>query len=240
MVFVAVLLASGMAWAGEEEKPLSNAEVIKLTKASLGDAVILALVKSAKEVKFDLRTEELIRLTEAGVSKSVLAAMIERAGQRGAAAEAAGPKIVLRAAGVESELAPVDGDVKTIVAPFVGMRRFVVFAEVASKVRTRDRRPSLLAAIDKDPRKGWWYVKLDQDKDKEDMNRSLDAESPGMWGGTMSSAPDDDYKINCDVVEERPGLWRFTPRKDLKPGEYGLYFGKGETISTLYDFGVDK
>jgi hypothetical protein len=26
-------------------------------------------------------------------------------------------------------------------------------------------------------------VKLEQDTDKEDMNRAIDVESPGMWGG---------------------------------------------------------
>jgi hypothetical protein len=56
----------------------------------------------------------------------------------------------------------------------------------------------------------------------------------------MSSAPDDDSMVKCDITEQKPGLWRFTPVKDLKPGEYGIYIGKGEQTASLYDFGVDK
>jgi hypothetical protein len=95
-------------------------------------------------------------------------------------------------------------------------------------------------ATDKDPGQIYWLVKVDQDKDKEDMNRSIDVESPGMWGGNMSSAPDGDFRIKCDKTEEKPGLWRYTPLKDLKPGEYGVYTGKGEQSGELFDFGVDK
>jgi len=239
-VMVVILMAAGAAWAVGDEKPLRNADVIQLTKAGLGDAVIIAKINSVRDVEFDLATDELVRLREAGVSKDVITAMIGRTGQATSSAEPTGPKVVLFASGSQTDLTPVDGDVKTIVAPFVGMRRFVVFSEVAAKVRTKDRRPSLLLASDRDPRKGWWLVKLDQDKDPEDMDRSIDVESPGMWGGVLSSSPDEDSVVNHDVVEEKPGLWRFTPRKDLKPGEYGLYVGKGERASTLYDFGIDK
>jgi len=56
----------------------------------------------------------------------------------------------------------------------------------------------------------------------------------------MSSAPDDDMQIKCDIKEEGAGMWRFTPVKDLKPGEYGVYVGKGEMTGILFDFGIDK
>jgi hypothetical protein len=136
-------------------------------------------------------------------------------------------------------LTMVDGEVSTIVAPFVGMKRFVTIPEIAATVRTKDRKPSVTLATDKDPHKIYWVVKLDQDKDKEDMNRSMDVESPGMWGGVMSSAPDDDFMIKCDITQQA-GVWKFTPVKDLKPGEYGLYVGKGEQTAGIYAFGVDK
>ena len=138
------------------------------------------------------------------------------------------------------ELKSIEGDVKTIVAPFVGWKRFIVFEEVAAKVRTKDRRPSVTIASAKDPGQTYWLVKLDPDTDAEDMNRGIDVESPGMWGGSMSSAPDDDFRIKCEKAEEKAGLWRLTPIKDLKPGEYGVYIGKGEQSGVVYDFGVDK
>jgi len=120
------------------------------------------------------------------------------------------------------------------------MRRFIIFSDLEAATRTKDHRPSVVIASDKDPRKTFWFVKVDQDKDADDMNRSIDVESPGMWGGVMSSAPDDDMQIKCEIKEDGPGMWRFTPLKDLKPGEYGVYVGKGEMSGILYDFGIDK
>jgi hypothetical protein len=249
LALAAVVVAAGSVWGGDTEKPLDNAEIVKLTKLDMGDEVILAKIKSASSVHFATTTDDLVKLKESGVSKAVIAAMLDRSSP--APAQAAAPShapaathasaaVSLQSKDGTVALKMVDGDVKTIVAPFVGMRRFIEFAEIAAPVRTKDRRPSVTLAVDKDPRKTYWMVKLDQDKDEEDMNRSIDVESPGMWGGVMSSAPDDDSMVKCETVEEKPGLWRYTPMKDLKPGEYGIYVGKGEQSASLFDFGVDK
>ena len=247
IVLAATLLATSAVWAPENEKPLDNAEIVKLTKLDMGDAVIIAKIKSAAVVQFATGTDDLVKLKEAGVTKAVIAAMLDRssaatpkpAASSGAAVGTA-LSVTLRATDGAVGLKAKDGDVKTIIAPFVGMKRFIIFDEVAATVRTKDRKPSVTIATDKDPHKTYWMVKLDEDKDEDDMNRSLDVDSPGMWGGSMSSAPDDDSRVKCDIAEEKPGLWRFTPVKDLKPGEYGIYIGNGEQAATLYDFGVDK
>jgi hypothetical protein len=248
IVMLAACVVAGTAWAGDAEKPLDNAEIIKLSKLEMGDSVIIAKIKSAPAVNFATGTDDLVKLKEAGVSKSVIAALLDRSapaaparsGGGGNGTQGSGGAVTLVAKDKTVALESSDGDVKTIVAPFVGMRRFIIFPEVEAGVRTTDRKPSVTVASDKDPRKFYWMVKVDQDKDPEDMNRSIDVESPGMWGGVMSSAPDDDTLIKCDIQEEKPGVWRFTPLKELKPGEYGLYLGKGEMTASLYDFGVDK
>ena len=245
IILAATFLVAGPVWAAENDKPLDNAEIVKLTKLDMGNAVILAKIKSAANVQFATGTDDLVKLKEAGVSKEVMAAMLDRSSP--AKPETPTPSGAASAASVTLQskdgavgLKMIEGDVKTIVAPFVGMRRFINFAEIAATVRTKDRKPSVTIATDKDPHKTYWMVKLDQDKDPEDMNRSIDVESPGMWGGVMSSAPDDDSLVKCDITEEKQGLWRFTPVKELKPGEYGIYIGKGEQTASLYDFGVDK
>lgn len=252
----AIFVAVGIAWAAEGEKPLDNAEIVKLTKADLGDDVIIAKIKSASSVEFATGTDDLVKLKQSGVSKAVIAAMLDRAS--GGAAHAAAPApaaaggggggsagnaaVTLVSKDGTAALKSIDGDVKTIVAPFVGMKRFIIFQEEKATVRTKDHKPSVTIATDKDPRKTYWMVKLDPDHDKEKgaTNRSMDVESPGMWGGVMSSAPDSDNLIRCDEQEEKPGLWRYTPTKDLKPGEYGVYVGKGEMTGIVFDFGVDK
>ena len=241
----AAVLAAGAAWAGQE-KPLDNAEIIKLQKADMGDVVIIAKIKSAPSVQFATGTDDLVKLKQAGVGKDVIAAMLDRAssgaassgGSGGTTAALASVTLVTTAGAVP--LKSVEGDVKTIVAPFVGVRRFINFENVAATTRTKDTRPSITVAIDKDPRKLYWFVKLDQDKDKDEMNRSMDVESPGLFGGVLTSAPDSDSQVKTDVIQERPGVWKITPTRALRPGEYGVYVGKSEGAAYLFDFGVDK
>lgn len=248
MLFVALaatILTAGV-WAADAAKPLDNAEIVKLTKADLGDSVIIAKINGAASVKFATETDDLVKLKEAGVSKAVIAAMLERSSAAppkappAAAGGGAAASVSLVTTDGTVPLTMVDGEVRTIVAPFVGMKRFVNIPEIAATVRTKDRKPSVTLATEKDPHKIYWVVKLDQDKDKEDMNRSMDVESPGMWGGVMSSAPDDDFMVKCDITQQQAGVWKFTPVKDLKPGEYGLYVGKGEQTAGIYAFGIDK
>ena len=256
VALAAAIVSAGAVWAAEGEKPLDNAEIIKLTKLDMGDDVIIAKIKGANSVQFATTTDDLVKLKSAGVSKAVMAAMVDRtnagaapahaASGAAAAASSAGAMgaaaaITLVAKDGTVTLKPIEGEVKTIVAPFVGFKRFIVFDELAAKVRTKDHKPSITIASDKDPSQGgYWLVKLDQDKDPEDQNRGMDVESPGMWGGSLSSAPDNDFRIKCEKATEKPGVWRFTPIKDLKPGEYGVYVGKGELTGIVYDFGVDK
>jgi hypothetical protein len=251
MGLLVCLAALGAVRAAEAEKPLDNNEIIKLTKADMGDSVIIAKIKAATSVNFATSTDDLVKLKQAGVTKPVIAAMLEKttppaapppaaaAGRPSSGGSDVGATITLHAKDNTAALLPIDGDVKQIVAPFVGFKRFIIFDEVESKIRTKDHKPSVTVASDRD-KKSIWFVKVDQDKDAEDMNRSLDVESPGMWGGVMSSAPDGDMIVKCDVQEEKPGVFRLTPLKDLKPGEYGIYLGKGEAIGTLFDFGIDK
>ncbi len=238
--------------AADAEKPLDNSDIVKLTQLKLGDAVIKAKIKEAPAVHFATGTDDLIKLKQAGVSEGVITAMIERQAPAAPAAAAApahsgtadpvaGATVTLVAKDKSVPLKSIDGEVKTIVAPFVGMKRFIIFPEPTSGVRITDHKPSVTIATDKDPRKTFWFVKLDPDKEHgKVVQRSMDVESPGMWGGVMSSAPDGDDRVACDEVEDKPGLWRLTPAKDLKPGEYGIYVGKGEMTGIVYDFGVDK
>jgi hypothetical protein len=243
----AAVLAAGAAWAGQD-KPLDNAEIIKLQKADMGDVVIIAKIRSAPSVNFATGTDDLVKLKQAGVGKDVIAAMLDRANSGGGAASSGGSgaataalaNVTLVTTTGAVPLKSIEGDVKTIVAPFVGVRRFVEFDKIEATTRTKDTRPSVTVAIDKDPRKVYWFVKLDQDKDKDDMNRSMDVESHGLFGGVLTSAPDSDSQVKTDVVQERPGVWKLTPTRALRPGEYGVYVGKSEGAAYLFDFGVDK
>jgi hypothetical protein len=239
IVLSAILVFAVTAWAVEEEKPLDNAQIIKMTKADLGDSVIIAKINAAKEVSFDLSTDELVNLKSAGVSKDVITAMLDRVANSNAVAPSSGPKVVLSTTAGEISLKPLYGDVRQIVAPWVGTKRFVVFQGVSAPVKTQDRRPSIVFTSERNPEDVFWLVKLDQDDDEDAMDRSIDVQSPGAWGGVLSSAPEDDFIVDCEMAEEKTGLWRYTPEKNLKPGEYALYTFKGEGSVTIFDFSVE-
>lgn len=252
ILLVVMLFTAGLVGAAEEQA-LRNADIIKLTKIAMGDEVIIAKIKTVREVNFDTSTDDLVKLKESGVSKPVIAAMLERSMSAGAvsgsplAKGAVTPKVLLVVKEGTFDIKPIAGDFQTVFA-FVTFKRFVQFSGVASLKRIKDHAPAILLNFERDPNKIWWLVKLKPWDDKGG-SRILDLQSPGMFGGAMSSGPDESCNVQYSATEEKPGLWRITPNGELVPGEYGLFRLEGEnstglassgTISTLYDFGVDK
>ena len=55
---------------------VNNADVVKMTKAGLDEATVVAAVRGANPAEFDTSTDALIKLKEAGVSQTVIQAMI--------------------------------------------------------------------------------------------------------------------------------------------------------------------
>ena len=235
------LMWIGSSWAGVQEKPLDNAEIIKLAKLEMGDAVIIAKIKSAKEVKFDTSTDDLVKLKEAGVSQAVIAAMLERLAAPAAGAVAsADPKVQLKTKAGTIDLKAIYGLRKTQAAPF-SVVTWVQFSDLAAKTRIQDPRPSVLIESDKDPRGAWFWVQLTKNNKKNDIYRYFDLQGGGGFASaTFSGEPEKGSVINFELAQEGPNLWRLTPVKDLKPGEYGLFLGRREGEGILYDFGVDR
>jgi len=60
------------------EQALTNADVIALVKAGLGDQVVLAKIKQAEQVAFDVSPGGLVSLKNEGVSPAIIQAMMER------------------------------------------------------------------------------------------------------------------------------------------------------------------
>jgi hypothetical protein len=57
---------------------VNNGDVVKMTKAGLDEATVVAAVRGANPADFDTSTDALIKLKEAGVSQSVIQEMIAR------------------------------------------------------------------------------------------------------------------------------------------------------------------
>jgi hypothetical protein len=239
LVAVAFVLALPLSLrAAESASALTNADIVKMSKANLGDELIIAKVQQAQKVDFKLETDDIIALKSAGVHQPVISAMLARTtdstASSGSSDDGDFPAVSLSGASGAHSLKALEGDHKQFAAPFVGLKHFMEFPGEASATRIKDRKPVLELRLGKNPAKTYWLVRLDPDD--EDPTRGLDLESIGMWGGSMSSEPDEDFIISTTMTEAGGGVWKFTPKSDLKPGEYGLYAEKG----FVYDFGVDK
>jgi len=62
------------------EPPLTNKDIIDLSKSGLGDAVVIAKLKQAPQVAFELGPKDLQKLKNNKISNGVIAAMLERTG----------------------------------------------------------------------------------------------------------------------------------------------------------------
>src|SRR4029077_13201968 len=70
---------------------VTNADVIKLVRAGLGEALIIQTIDQAAEAKFDTSPDALIQLKMAGVSDAVISAMVTAKSKAAAPSTAAIP-----------------------------------------------------------------------------------------------------------------------------------------------------
>jgi hypothetical protein len=233
---------------------LTNDDVIKMTAMGFEDDVIQAKISQAPTVRFLVEVDDLAKLKNAGVTQPVIAAMIKRGTATAAptqaqdhAAElsnsvvvgAQGPQFseiglvrLVTADRGELELRSVAGNMSTTYA-FVTFLMHCNYPGLKADVRTKDRRPSLLIRSGKSP-SGRLYL-ASAEIDKDDNVRSIKMANMKMFGAKNLGAPDSDNQISYETVQEGPDTWRITPKKELRPGEYGLWMPTME----IYDFGID-
>ncbi len=265
LAMVAVFV-SPAALLAQETKPLTNDDVVKLSKAGLGDDVVIAKINQAPQVDFKLDTDSLIALNQQGVSKAVIEAMLRKATAPAAAGSPQAPptstgpfgapggapasasfqtqdeeEVILRTADKTFKLQSVQGDLSTVYA-FAVYLLFLDFPGLQADVRIADRRPTIVVRSKKSPRGRVFLVRAKQDKD--DNVRSVKVGKAGLFGAKSWNSPDSDWVVACDVKDLGNGTWELVPKGDLTPGEYGVLFRGGITgtlgqAAELYDFGVD-
>jgi hypothetical protein len=226
------------------EPPLSNSDVIKLSKLQLGDEVILAKIKQAKSVAFDLTTDGLIQLKQAAVSGKVISAMLDRSTAKppalnpgassGSAANDGDGQVRLVVGDQEMSLPSNRGDLSaTGMWPVVFT--FLDYPGRSARARIQNVRPTLLVRSEHDP-KGYYYLARLDVNDEEDNNRSLKIEQKASgFSATTRVVPAGRWHVEYDASETTPGVWSITPTRDLQPGEYGVVVPGG----ILYEFGID-
>lgn len=223
----------------QEEAPLSNADVITLSKLKLGDAIVMAKINQANTVNFSMDTDSLIKLKENGVSSEVIAAMLKRS-TTPKSAPPNFPPMQFRAEIPMNVGLSVNGSDMSLQAT-IGQDRFFgfmgygvihsVFLGAKSRDRTKETQPSVTFKLDYSPVDRAYLVKLEESQ-KEDYRSFKNTRR--KTGDGVTVGPPDDNIIPCTATETSQGLWKLTPVAKLQPGEYGLYFK-----SRLWAFGVD-
>jgi hypothetical protein len=229
-----------------EEAALSNKDVVKLVKLELGDDVVIAKIKQATAVAFDLTTDGLVQLKQSGVSARVISAMLEKTTPPAAPpmmptlGTAAPPQFMggddvrIVIDDKEVRLPANRGDLSTTgMWPVVFV--FLDYPGLHARTRIKTLRPTLVIQSEHDP-KGYYYLgKLDVN-DEEDNNRSLKIEQKASgFTATTRVIPAGRWYVDYESSEKTPGVWHITPKRDLQTGEYGVVVPGG----VLYEFGVD-
>ena len=224
------------------EKPLTNADVITLSKLGLGDEAVAAKIRQAQEVDFQLETKDLAKLKAAGVSGKAIAAMLDRSSGGGGAIVTPGGVVVGSPSSAvklisSNRLIPLKSLIGEESATFayVTTLNWLNFPQPRAEVRTKDKNPAFLVSTDKDPRSRYYIVRLDMND--KDGDRSLKMGGGGMFARKAGTAPDSDWYFPFDAVEEKRGSWKLTLKAPLStPGEYGVFM---VAERQLFDFGID-
>ena len=240
MLLLFLVLATAQQAAAE--KPLTNDDIIQLSNLALGDDLIIAKIKQAKNVAFHLDTESLITLSKQGVGKDVIAAMLKRSTPSSTGAHTSAPK--------EAKVTLVTNDGKTKLKSLLGTERiespfwagkskmiFLDFAGVKAGVRTTDKHPKLIVHESENPTGRYYWVRLAIDKKRSRRPIHFGTVFEGKMSQRKSYGKPENKKliVKFSFEEIQPGFYQFSIDKDLKPGEYGLLTNSGE----LFEFGVD-
>ena len=227
-------------------KPMTNEDVVLLTKLGLGDDLVIAKIQAAPAADFKTDLPDLEILKNEGVSPGVITAMVKRqaaaSSSPGAATDASADIAVTLWTKDKGEipLSPIAGTVSSTYA-FVTVLVHTNFPGLRSEVRTVDRRPTMTVKSAKSPT-GRVYLVV-AEVDRGDNERSVKVGNMGVFKAKGLNAPDKSNRVECDVTPEGTGVWRLTPKNDLKPGEYGIW-SVGQTVGNagggeLFDFGID-
>jgi len=240
---------------------MTNADVVKLVKAGIGDDVVISAIRGAKERKFALGADALVQLKTDGVSDRIIGVMLDPTAAPAAAAAAspapapapntppppptgsigvttAAPSAVAEVSLVASTgthpVSPEGGDISQSYA-VIKMVVWANFRGLKSDVRTTDKRPSILVKVN-DTRFDSRFMVVKTEPDEDDNVRSVRIKS-GVYTVSTAFAPDSDWIIATKATQESPGVWRMTLSKDLGRGEYGLLDAQNRY---LYGFAVDR
>ena len=270
LIAVCLLLSSIAAVAAA----MTNEDVIKMVGAKVDQGVIMTAVRNS-ESKFDMSSDGLIALSKAGVPSELIDLMIQRAsGHAQAGNPPAQPAAPASTAAVSndnrqspSEVLLLDGSrtvsmryitpqVRTAARAFGlgGMATYSVLSGSSAATRIQNSRPSFLVSVPEQAQPESYVTIANFAVRRNDTREVL------IGGGYMSysSGITRDRVVPCsaekipDQSRAQKGfiLYKVTPKRDLKPGEYAVILYTGEMAqmvsawfsgsgNSYFDFGVD-
>ena len=221
-----------------------------LSKAGLGDTVVIAKIKQAPRVAFDLEPKDLQKLKNSKISKGVIAAMLDRSGGgvasgSGAAAAArpgsfsASGKVWVQNGSQFTEVARVTGYAEASIGQAFKQAFLMSFsnkmAVIARGTKARLRLNTAPTVI---------YTRLNPSDIgvvrftvQEADNRRF------VWvvsrvGSNLGEFYPEEDNITFDDEPGTDGVYKLTLKKPMPPGEYGLIGPGGSTGYEVYDFGI--
>jgi hypothetical protein len=232
---------------------MTNADVVRMVKAGLGEDLVISAIRGTKNRKFTLTADGLIQLKSDGVSDRVIAVMLNpdavpppaaappaspapapAAPATSAAAPASQTEVSLIASDGTKPIASENGETSQSYA-VIKMVVWANFRGLTSDVKTRDKRPTIQIKVNESKFDSRFYL-VKAELDKDDNQRSVRMKS-GVYTFSTAFNPDDGWVIPTKPVQEPPGVWKMTVTKELPPGEYGVLDVQNRH---LYGFTVDK
>lgn len=244
------------------EAPLSNTDIVKLSKLGFGDDVVIAKINQAARVNFQVATDDLISLKDQGVSSGVIAAMIRRSsptGQSGGSTPSVaaspkeeggeGAKKVQEPAylGTFSLLDPATGRLSDLERQIPEGRARAGFKDAQSYMRIMGTRSPvrfkegqhlefvvLVRQGEVDPRDLITFYSMKSEDDYRLIIRVNTEVS--FFGGVKSETDKGESEVGFDALQYGASSLKVVPTETLLPGEYAL-LAPGSRAA--FCFGID-
>lgn len=249
---------------------LTNETIVTLIQKGLGSGVIINKIKSSK-TNFDVSTDALIKLKDDKVPDDVVAVMLEYPGSKDNSATQSNDPLASHDSGIyhesgQNNLVRLDptvvssqksGGFGAAVAQaytygLAKSKSTSVISGSNARKQIHDTIPVFYFYFDKSKDNlnnyaAWWFasatspnefalVKL---KEKKDSREIVTGKSNAYSSSTGIS---EDQKIPFDYTEVGEGIFKVTPRGNLKQGEYCFMFtGAVPSIhanNKVFDFGI--
>jgi hypothetical protein len=116
---------------------------------------------------------------------------------------------------------------------------YLDFPRAHAAVATTDKRPRIHVVAEQEPQKQFAIVKLDSDADENSRSLKIGTARrlfKSMFSGNNHLPPDPDWTLAFESTKgEGANEWILTAKREVKPGEYGVFDLEGYI---LFDFEV--